>query len=107
MAKNVINGVDVTALGEIISDFKADPKTAKFEFRCSTDWKSGAVVNSTFTGHKRSGVEAPERSPTSSRAMSRRRFSAAASTSARPAICYTQCATVWRSQPPTTGPREE
>jgi uncharacterized OsmC-like protein len=57
MAKNMINGVDVAALGEIISDFKADPKTAEFEFRSSTDWQSGAVVNSTFTGHKRSGVD--------------------------------------------------
>src|SRR5258708_19119508 len=55
--RNLINGVDVAALGEIISDFKADPKTAKFEFRSSTDWQSGAVVNSTFTGHKRSGVD--------------------------------------------------
>ena len=57
MAKNLINGVDVAALGEIISDFKANPKTAKFEFRSSTDWQGGAVVYSTFTGHKRSGLD--------------------------------------------------
>src|SRR5260370_40306024 len=55
--RNLINGVDVAALGEIISDFKADPKTAKFEFRSSTDWQGGAVVNSTFTGHKGRGVD--------------------------------------------------
>ncbi len=57
METNLINGVDVGALGDIISEFTADPKTAKFEFRSSTDWQSGAVVNSTFTGHKRNGVD--------------------------------------------------
>jgi uncharacterized OsmC-like protein len=57
MPKNIINGVDVAALGEIISDFKANPRTAGFEFRSSTDWRSGAVVSSTFTGHKRNGVD--------------------------------------------------
>jgi len=63
MAKNVINGVDVAALGEIISDFKADPKTAKFEFRSSTDWQGGAVVKSTFSGHKRNGVDSARAKP--------------------------------------------
>lgn len=63
MAKNMINGIDVAALGEIISDFKADPKTAEFEFRSSTDWQSGAVVNSTFTGHKRNGVNNARATP--------------------------------------------
>jgi uncharacterized OsmC-like protein len=63
MAKNMINGVDVAALGEIISDFKADPKSAEFEFRSSTDWQSGAVVNSTFTGHKRNGVNSARAKP--------------------------------------------
>jgi uncharacterized OsmC-like protein len=57
MAKILINGVDIAALGDIISDFKADPETAKFEFRSSTDWQAGAEVNSTFTGHKRRGVD--------------------------------------------------
>jgi len=94
MAENLINGVDGSALGEIISGFKADPKTANFEFRSSTDWPSGAVVNSTFTGHKRSGVDNAERSLTSWRAMSRWLFLGAASTCARLAICCTQCVTV-------------
>jgi uncharacterized OsmC-like protein len=57
MPENVINGVDVAALGGLISEFRADPKTAEFEFRSSTDWQSGAVVNSNFTGHKRRGVD--------------------------------------------------
>jgi uncharacterized OsmC-like protein len=57
MPENMINGVDLAALGEIMSDFRADPKTAAFEFRSSTDWQSGAVVNSNFTGHTRSGVD--------------------------------------------------
>ncbi|UTW12830.1 OsmC family protein [Marinobacterium rhizophilum] len=63
MAMNVVNGVDVAALGKIISDFKADPKTAAFDFRSSTDWHSGAIVNSTFTGHKRNGVESTRAQP--------------------------------------------
>lgn len=63
MAKNIVNGVDVTALGAIISSFQADPKTAEFEFRSSTDWQSGAVVNSRFTGHKRNGVDSVRAKP--------------------------------------------
>ena len=63
MAKNMINGVDVEALGGIIAEFIADPKTAKFEFRSSTDWQTGAIVDSTFTGHKRSGVESARVKP--------------------------------------------
>ncbi len=63
MATNLINGVDLEALGGIISEFKADPKTANFEFRSSTDWQSGAVVNSTFTGHKRNGVDSIRAKP--------------------------------------------
>ncbi len=57
MSKKIVNGVDVAALGELVSGFKADPKKASFEFRSSTDWQSGAVVNSTFTGHKNNGVD--------------------------------------------------
>ncbi len=63
MNKNMINGVDVTALGGIISSFQADPKTAGFEFRSSTDWQGGAVVNSSFTGHKRNGVDSARAKP--------------------------------------------
>lgn len=57
MAKNLVNGVDTTALGDLISSFQADPASAQFEFRSATDWHSGAIVKSRFTGHKRNGVD--------------------------------------------------
>ncbi len=57
MGKNLTNGVDLAALGEMVQEMQADPKTAAYQFRSSTDWQSGAVVNSTFTGHKRNGVD--------------------------------------------------
>lgn len=57
MATDLINGVDLAALGAMVSECKSDPESAKFEFRSSTDWQSGAVVNSTFTGHKRAGKD--------------------------------------------------
>lgn len=63
MEKNMINGVDVDALGELISEFKADPKSAGFEFRSETDWQSGAVVNSIFAGHTRAGVNSDREEP--------------------------------------------
>ncbi len=63
MAKNIVNGVDTNALGAIISSFQADPETAKFEFRSATDWQNGAIVESTFTGHKRDGVDSTRAKP--------------------------------------------
>ena len=63
MTKQLINGVDVNALGKLVSGFANDPNTAQFEFRSSTEWQSGAVVNSTFTGHKRNGVETARPKP--------------------------------------------
>ncbi len=63
MAENLVNGVDVNALGAIISSFQTDPESAEFEFRSSTDWQTGAVVNSKFTGHKRKGVNSARVKP--------------------------------------------
>lgn len=63
MSNNMINGVDVTALGALVSEFQANPGTAGFQFRSATDWQSGAVVNSTFTGHTRNGEEHARATP--------------------------------------------
>ena len=63
MTKKRINGVDVEALGQIVSALQADPSLADFEFRSSTEWQSGAVVRSTFSGHKQNGVNAPREQP--------------------------------------------
>ncbi len=63
MTKKMINGVDVEALGQIVSALQADPSLADFEFRSSTEWQSGAVVRSTFSGHKQNGVNAPREQP--------------------------------------------
>lgn len=63
MAKQMLNGVDLAALGDVVSSFKADPKSAAFKFRSSTDWESGAVVRSTFTGHTQNGVNDERATP--------------------------------------------
>ncbi len=63
MTNERINGVDVEALGQIITAIKADPGVADFEFRSSTEWDSGAVVRSVFTGHKQHGVDATRTTP--------------------------------------------
>ena len=63
MAGKLVNGVDVAALGGMIAEIKTDPESAKFEFRSSTDWRRGAEVNSTFTGHKRGGVDNSRATP--------------------------------------------
>ena len=63
MTKKTINGVDVEALGQVVSALQADPNLAGFEFRSSTKWQSGAVVHSTFSGHTQNGVDAPREQP--------------------------------------------
>ena len=63
MSQNLLNGVDVAALGGMIAAVVADPEIAKFEFRSATDWKAGAEVVSTFTGHKQRGVDSSRETP--------------------------------------------
>jgi uncharacterized OsmC-like protein len=45
---NVINGVDVTNLTQIIDAVKADSTVAKFRFRVSNEWLEGAHSRSTL-----------------------------------------------------------
>jgi uncharacterized OsmC-like protein len=57
------NGVDLAALGAVIEKFSSEPSSAAFEFRSSTTWKNGAVVESTFTGHRQDGVDSTRERP--------------------------------------------
>jgi len=54
--QRLVNGVDTQALARMMSTIKGDPRTAAFEFRSSTQWKSGALVASTFAGYKQDGL---------------------------------------------------
>ena len=44
------NGVDVQQLGATIEAVKADPALANFQFRASTEWQSGAHVQTRIQG---------------------------------------------------------
>lgn len=44
------NGVDVQQLGATIEAVKADPALANFQFRASTEWQSGAHVQTHIQG---------------------------------------------------------
>ena len=52
---NIVNGVDVDALVATVGAIATDNKVGAFEFRSNTQWKQGAQVETTFTGHKQSG----------------------------------------------------
>ena len=45
----IVNGVNVTALGEVIEAVKGEPKVANFQFRAKNKWQSG--------GHNRSSIK--------------------------------------------------
>lgn len=45
----IINGVNVTALGEVLEAVKGEPKVANFQFRAKNTWLSG--------GHNRSSIK--------------------------------------------------
>ena len=51
-----MNGVDVESLVKTVEAVASEPSLGSFEFRCSTQWKEGAVVESTFSGHKQNGI---------------------------------------------------
>ncbi len=48
-APNLVNGVDVTALGEVVETVKNQPAIAKFQFRAKNRWIDG--------GHNRSSIK--------------------------------------------------
>jgi len=46
----IVNGVNVTALGEVIEAVKGEPKVAKFQFRARNQWINGGHNRSTIKG---------------------------------------------------------
>ena len=57
MSVQVLNGVDVDKLVSTVGAIASDKDVGQFEFRSMTEWKQGAVIETTFTGHKQSGVD--------------------------------------------------
>jgi uncharacterized OsmC-like protein len=53
----VINGVDVTALGEILDAIGTQPALARFQFRNSNRWIGGSLNRSTIKGFYGAGKE--------------------------------------------------
>lgn len=56
-ADKVINGVNVTRMGETIDTVKKDPKIAKFQFRANNRWVSCGHNQTTIHGFYGAGVE--------------------------------------------------
>ena len=46
----IINGVDVTALGDILDVIGAHPEIGRFQFRNSNSWVDGSLNKSTIKG---------------------------------------------------------
>jgi uncharacterized OsmC-like protein len=57
----VINGVDVTALGDTITQIKATPELASFQFRARNSWLGGGRNRSTISGFYGAGREDTQR----------------------------------------------
>ncbi len=53
----VINGVDVHALGELVEGVRTDPSLARFRFRVSNRWDEGAHSETTIAGFYGAGAE--------------------------------------------------
>mgnify|MGYP005667860017 CR=1 FL=1 len=53
----IVNGVDVTALGETLDAVGANPDIGQFQFRNSNRWVNGSLNKSTIKGFYGAGVE--------------------------------------------------
>ena len=53
----VVNGVDVTALGETLAAVQANPSLGKFQFRNRNQWLGGSLNRSTIKGFYGAGQE--------------------------------------------------
>jgi hypothetical protein len=47
----IVNGVNVTALGDVLEAVKGEPKIAKFQFRAKNKWINGGHNRSTIQGY--------------------------------------------------------
>ncbi len=57
MSEKVKNGVDLDALGQLVAKMSEDPSQAAFDFRSASQWEGGAVISSSFDGHKQAGAD--------------------------------------------------
>ncbi|AKU92601.1 OsmC family protein [Vulgatibacter incomptus] len=55
--EELVNGVDVHALGEVIEKVRADPSLARFRFRVSNRWDEGGHSETTIDGFYGAGAE--------------------------------------------------
>lgn len=53
----IINGVDVQGLGDIIEKLRADPSLARFRFRVTNRWGEGGHSQTTIDGYYGAGAE--------------------------------------------------
>jgi uncharacterized OsmC-like protein len=58
----IVNGVNVTRMGETITTVKNDPKIAKFQFRAQNKWIVGGHNQTTIHGFYGAGAEDTNRS---------------------------------------------
>jgi len=57
VTETVINGVNVTRMGETVDAVKHDPKIAKFQFRAQNKWVYGGHNQTTIQGFYGAGTE--------------------------------------------------
>lgn len=55
--ETIVNGVNVTRMGETIATVKNDPKIAKFKFRAKNKWILGGHNQTTIHGFYGAGAE--------------------------------------------------
>jgi uncharacterized OsmC-like protein len=56
-----VNGVDITALREIVADVRNDPRKGIAQFSATTSWKHGFLSESTIDGWSLGGAHVPHR----------------------------------------------
>jgi uncharacterized OsmC-like protein len=59
----IVNGVDVTALGETLDTIRQKPKLGAFQFRASNTWLGGGLNRSSFDGFYGAGQEQMREKP--------------------------------------------
>src|SRR5262245_66350868 len=59
---NVVNGIDVTALGDIIEQVKDDPAKRLVEFRVKSEWKGQTRSETSIDAYKIGGKKVQRRS---------------------------------------------
>lgn len=53
--QNIVNGLDLDAIGEIVAAVTADPKLALLKFRVASKWQGQTRSEATIAGYERAG----------------------------------------------------